>query len=243
MQFQRNVVLNSILFGIMLVVILVAGGCANEEAEAKLTADVDSVNQGESVLMNASDSSYDNLSWFVNDSPHPWCDGNDHCIVEFNSTGIHEVKIKVEMEGTQTGGGLMGELLGGKETQDEATYEVVVKSTSSSSSGSNDDSSGSSYNPTQMLDGVTYDGVPTAYFYYVAFKNGTHSITGSANGGTVTPIIYSDANFSNVFFTCSTQSGIACVISNDFVSGTTYYIEIRKVTATSFDTVQVIDPL
>ncbi|MBF0278825.1 MAG: hypothetical protein HQM13_13575 [SAR324 cluster bacterium] len=119
----------------------------SREANARLKVDDKSVAPGDQVLLEASDSTYDDITWTVNGVEITECKGQEVCSQTWTENGDYEVAIKVKVNAT--GGGAVGLITQGannkEATSDKTSVTVsVADANSSDSSGASDGSDASS---------------------------------------------------------------------------------------------------
>ncbi|MBF0286177.1 MAG: hypothetical protein HQM14_00045 [SAR324 cluster bacterium] len=79
---------------------------------------------GQQVFLDASESIYDDIDWFIDGNAYGQCHLQKVCVIKFDTSGPHDVQIKVKVD--QTGQLLLG-LTGHEETQDDKVVTIYVK--------------------------------------------------------------------------------------------------------------------
>ncbi|MGK5092325.1 hypothetical protein WDW89_09990 [Deltaproteobacteria bacterium TL4] len=101
---------DTIVFQILILIgvsALLLFACSTLDIEAKADLSVSpsaTINAGESIILDASDSTYDDIKWFINGARLTECDDTYICRLLMPTAGSYEFRIDVKVEPQGYGG-------------------------------------------------------------------------------------------------------------------------------------------
>ena len=139
-------------FGLtVLITLVIAISCSSEdepcssfdpfcsrEARAKLSVNYKNMTSGEQFIFDASDSTYDQISWFVNGTVISECNGQEVCAQTWTKAGKYNVSIKVKVEAKGEFTSFVTQGFSSNEITKAKTSMTVTVSDSNSSSDTDD---------------------------------------------------------------------------------------------------------
>lgn len=75
------------------------GAASNSAATAVITADKPSIILGESIVLDASSSTFDTLQWFANGTAQTGCVDQSACVITPEQVGSYEIAIQSKVSG------------------------------------------------------------------------------------------------------------------------------------------------
>ncbi|MBF0287126.1 MAG: DUF1554 domain-containing protein [SAR324 cluster bacterium] len=115
-------------------------------ATAKLS--VDDANKivltGEDMLFDASDSTYDEIKWYVDGAHYSSCQDQEFCKITLTDLGTHKIQIKTKVNATGAGLSVVTQGLTGNSESKKSTYINIIITDNVASAGNDGNSSGDS---------------------------------------------------------------------------------------------------